>query len=216
MDNYYSKIQDTVKLIRTLYSELEESSKGKLSTNDNTPERLLWEVFNKIFNVLVILENGLLAKDSLTIHLIARYSYEMLVVFAYIFLDKSQTQGRAREFLQFNQFKNTKRMWTDKTFAQMVEAIPDDTRFRLHKQHYRDLSNFAHPTMDSFLLNRRSDQGEFLVIFNTLLLTVGTILEIIKICLEENIYFTESERSKINLVNFYTTIDRLRKELLGK
>ena len=213
MEKYHKQIQDTVKLLRDLSKELEEASKGKLSTNDTTPERLLWEIFNKVFNILVILENGLLTKDSLTIHLVARYSYEMLVVFAYIFLDKSETQKRAQEFTQFDQFKNLKRMWTDKTFSQMVEAIPNDSRFKIHKQHYRNLSNFAHPTMDSFRLNRRGDQSEFLMIFGTLLLTVGTILEIIKICFEENLHFTEVERKKINLKNFHTKTEQIMKEL---
>jgi len=216
MEKYHEQIQDTVKLLRNLSKELEEASNGKLSTNDTTPERLLWEIFNKIFNILVILENSLLAKDSLTIHLVARYSYEMLIVFAYIFLDKSETQTRAQEFTQFNQFKDSKRMWTDKTFSQMVEAIPNDSRFKIHKRHYRNLSNFAHPTMDSFQLNRRGDQNEFLMIFGTLLLTVGTILEITKICFEENLHFTETEKKKVNLTNFYTKTNQIMEDLQVK
>lgn len=216
MDNYQSQIQDTIKLLRDLSNELEEASRGKLSNNDTTPDRLLWEIFNKIFNILVILENSLLTKDSLTIHLVARYSYEMLIVFAYIFLDKSQTQGRAQQFIQFNQFKNSRRKWTDQTFAQMIEVIPNDSRFKIHGQHYRHLSNFAHPTMDSFQLNRRGDQSEFLMIFGTLLLTVGTILEIVKICFEENLHFTEDEKKKINLINFYTITDKLMKDFQVK
>lgn len=122
---YPKQTQETIMLLRQLSKELGNASKGKLSTADKTPERLLWEIFNKIFSILVTCENGLLTKDSLTIHLIARYAYEMLIVFAYVFLDKSKTQERAEKFISFNQFKNEDRRWTDKTYAQMLESIPD-------------------------------------------------------------------------------------------
>jgi len=210
---YPQQTQETIALLKKLSSELEAASKDKLSTNEKTPERLLWEIFNKVFTILVICENGLLTKDSLTIHLVARYSYEMLIVFAYVFLDKSNREERAKQFISFNQFTNTDRMWTDKTYSQMLESLPDKTRFATHKKHYRNLSNFAHPTMDSFMLNRRGDQNEFLVNLGTVLLTLGTILEIVKICFEEKLYFNDEQRKLLNIVDISTKVDRLMKNL---
>jgi hypothetical protein len=210
---YPKQTKEAVALLQRLSKELEIASKGKLSTNDKTPDRLLWEIFNKIFTILVTCENALLTKDSLTVHLIARYSYEMLIVFAYVFLDKSKTQERAEQFILFNQFKNTDRMWTDKTYAQMLEALPDKTRFAIHKTHYRNLSNFAHPTMDSFMLNRRGDQSEFLMNLSTLLLTLGTVLEIVRICFEEHLHFTDGEQKLINIAEITTEADQLMKNL---
>jgi len=210
---YSKETQETIALLRQLSKELENASKGKLSTNDKTPERLLWEIFNKIFTILVTCENGLLSKDSLAIHLIARYSYEMLIIFAYIFLDKSKTQERAEQFISFNQFKNTDRMWTDKTYTQMIESIPDKTRFAIHKKHYRNLCNFAHPTMNSFMLNRSGNQIEFLMNLNTVFLTLGTILEIIKICFEEKLHFSDEQRKLINIIDISERKDNLVKNI---
>jgi hypothetical protein len=156
----------TVALLRSFYEQLEQASKGNLSTNDITPDRLFWEVINKIFTILVICENSLTFKDSLTAHLVARYTYEMFVIVAYVFLDKSKTRERAAQFLKFNQFTNTGRAWSDKTFAQMLKDLPDNSRFAFHKNHYRNLSNFAHPTMNSFLLNRMGAKVEFSMTIN--------------------------------------------------
>lgn len=203
---------DTITLLHKLSKELENACSGKVSTGDITPERLLWEIFNKVFTILVTCENALITKDSLTAHLVARYTYEMLIVFAYIFLDKSKTQERAKQFLQFNQFKNTERMWTDKTYAQMLDSLPSNSRFTTHKKHYRNLSNFAHPTMDSFLLNRRGQRVEFLMMIGTILLTVATVLEIIRICFEENLYFDEEKRAIIDLAGLSFETDRLMTE----
>jgi|GEM_PF-6629342 len=211
---YPEQTKKTIVLLQQLFRELENACKGKLSTNDKTPERLLWEIVNKMFTILVSCENGLLTKDSLTIHLVARYSYEMLIVFAYIFLDKPKTQEKVDQFISFNQFKNTDRMWTDKTYSQMIESIPDKTRFALHKKHYRNLSNFAHPTMDSFTLNRRGDKLEFLMNLNTALLTLDIILEIIKICFEEKLYFSDEQKKLINLVDVSQKKDKLIKNIL--
>ena len=98
--------QETIALLQRLFRELENASKGKLSTNDKTPDRLLWEIFNKVFTILVTCENGLLTKDSLTIHLVARYSYEMLIVFAYIVLDKSKNARTSRTIYFIQSIQN--------------------------------------------------------------------------------------------------------------
>jgi len=204
---------ETIVLIQTLFNQLEDASRGKLSTNDITPDRLLWEIYNKIFSILVTCENCITFKDSLSAHLVARYTYEMLVVFVYIFLDKPKTPERMQKFLTFNQFKEEKRAWTDKTFAQMLEEIPEKDRFSLHKKHYRNLSNFAHPTLDSFLLNRRGDEYEFSMILNTVLLTFVTALEIVKICLEKDLYFSKDEKLKIDIESLHAEADRLMNNL---
>jgi hypothetical protein len=160
MQQYSLQVDKTIILLRKLFKELEAVSTGKLSSNDITPERLLWEVFNKIFSILVTLENSLRFKDSLSNHLVARYTYEMLIIFAYVFTDKNLTQERATKFLSFNQFQNVERKWTDLDLTSMINSLPDNSRFNLHKGHYRNLCNFAHPSMDSFMLNRRGEAKE--------------------------------------------------------
>ncbi len=194
-----NQVSKTVALLQLFSHNLEAAMAGKVSTADITPDRLLWEIFNKVFTILVTCENCLNFKDSLSVHLVARYTYEMLVVFAYIFLEKSRTQERVDQFLNFSQFKSTERMWTDKTFKQMLDSIPDKTRFAIHSKHYRNLSNFAHPTMDSFLLNRRGDVYEFSMILSTVLLTLGTILEIARTCVQEDLYFNEEQKKMLKL-----------------
>lgn len=203
----------TVALLRSFYGQLEQASKGNLSTADITPNRLFWEVINKIFTILVTCENSLTFKDSLAAHLVARYTYEMFVIVVYVFLDKSKTQERAEQFLKFNQFKNTERAWSDKTFAQMLKDLPDNSRFAFHTGHYRNLSNFAHPTMNSFLLNRMGAEVEFSMTINTVLLTLNTILEIVKICFAESTFFSDEQKAHVNLAKISEEIDTIMAEL---
>lgn len=213
MHEYLKQKEETIALLKRFSSDLEKLSEGKISTNDVTPERLWWEIFNKIFAVLVTCENCLVTKDSLASHLIARYTYEMLIISGYIFLDDNTIQKKIEQFVNFTQFKNTKRKWTDKTYAKMIEEIPDNTRFSFHKKHYRNLCNFAHPTMDSFLLNRRGDKSEFFMTLNAVLLTIVTILEIIKICFEKNLYFSTEQKVMFDIPAIATEANRLMKEL---
>jgi len=212
---YSKQVKKTLKLLQQISEELERACEGKLSTDDITPDRLLWEIFNKIFSILVICKNCLLQKDSLTTHLVSRYTYEMLVVFGYIFQGKSATkkEKKAGQFLRFNQFRSSKRKWTDKTLSDMIKNISNNQRFAKHQKHYRNLSNFAHPTNDSFLLNRRGEDCEFLMILNTTLLTIRIILEIIKICFEDNLYFDDQHKKMFNLVEISSSADILMKEL---
>lgn len=123
----------------------------------------------------------------------------MLIVIAYIFIDKSKSSERVKQFLNFRQFEASQRKWDNKDYAAMIASLPDNERFHLHKRHYRNLSNFAHPTIDSFLLNRCGEQAEFEMIPGTSLLTLGTLLEIVKICFQNSNYFNEEERNQIGL-----------------
>lgn len=213
MFRYIKQNRETIALLQKFSAVLENASAGKLSTNDITPERLLWEIYNKIFTILVTCENCITFKDSLTSHLVARYAYEMLIISAYIFQDKTQTAERASKFLEFNQFQSEERKWTKVDYASMIDGLPDKNRFSLHRDHYRRLSNFAHPTMDSFLLNRRGGDAEFLMILNTVLLTIGTILELVRITLEEALYFENKTELMIEIGHITTRADGLMKEL---
>ncbi len=213
MFRYAKQSADTIQLLNRFSSALEKAAAGKLSTNEITPERLMWEIYNKVFNILVICENCITFKDSLTSHLVARYTYEMLIVSAYIFQDKTETTERVRKFLEFNQFQSQERKWTKVDYASIVEALPDNSRFSSHKDHYRRLSNFAHPTMDSFLLNRRGNDAEFLQMLNTVLLTIGTILELVKITIEEDLYFENKTELMIETAYITAKADELMKEL---
>lgn len=204
---------ETIISLQELSKALEKATKDKLSTNELTPERLLWEIYNKIFTILITCENCITSKDSLTAHLIARYTYELLIIFAYIFQDKTARLERAKKFLEFNQFQTLERKWTKVEYKQMIEALPDGSRFSIHSDHYRRLSNFAHPTMDSFMLNRRGNEIELRMIVNTVLLTLSTILEIIKICIEDKLYFdpTQEEELLKEMKRIYDKTDNLMK-----
>lgn len=213
MNIYLKKKNETIALLQQFSNDLEKLCEGKVSTNDVTPERLWWEIFNKIFSILVTCENCLTTKDSLSTHLIARYTYEVLIISGYIFLDDDTVQKRVEQFIKFNQFQNIERKWTSKGYAQMIKEIPDNTRFSFHKELYRKLCNFAHPTMDSFKLNHMGDKNEFLIIISTILLTVGAILEIIKICFEKDLYFFTEQKAIFDIPAISTEVDRLMKEL---
>lgn len=213
MNEYLKQRKETLALLEQFSSDLKRLSEGKISTNEVTPERLWWEIFNEIFSILVTCENCIVSKDSLTSHLIARYTYEMLIISDWIFLDDNNMQKRIEQFVNFNQFQREEKKWTDKSYTQMIEEIPEGSRFSFHKKHYRNLCNFAHPTMDSFLLNRKGDKNEFLMILNTVLLTIGTILEIIKICFEKSLYFSNDKKSTFDISAISTKAKGLMEEL---
>jgi len=213
MYKYLERKEETIALIRRLSNDLEKLSEGKISTNDVSPERLWWEIFNKIFAILATCENCIVTKDSLTAHLIARYTYEVLIISGYIFIDDNDAQKKIEQFVNFDQFQRAECKWTDKTYIQMIKEIPGDSRFSFHKEFYRKLCNFAHPTMDSFLLNRRGDKFEFLMILNTAHLTIDTILEIVKLCFEKNVYFSDKQKTIFDISAISTKSKKLMKEL---
>lgn len=213
MYEYLKQKDETIALLKRFSSDLEKLSKGKISTKDVTPERLWWEIFNKIFAILATCENCIVSKDSLATHLIARYTYEMLIISGWIFLDDNNIQKRIEQFVNFDQFQKIECKWTNKTYTQMIEEIPGNPRFSFHKEHYRKLCNFAHPTMDSFLLNRRGVKIEFLMILSTVHLTIDTILEIIKICFEKNLYFSTEQKAMFDISAISTKSKELMKEL---
>lgn len=215
MTKYHSQKQEIIHLLQRLSLILEEASKGKVSTDEITPERLLWEIYNKIFTLIVSCESCIRLKDSLVSHLVARYTYELLIVFAYIFQDKDSRSERVDKFLNFNQFKTPERKWTKVEYSQMINGLPDGERFSMHKSLYRKLSNFAHPTMDSFLLNRRGPDVELLLILNTVLLTLGAMFEIVDICIKEKLYFDESTDLSLEINSLRFETDRIMKELVS-
>lgn len=214
--NYSDQKEKTIILLQRLYKDLEKLNNGRKSTNDITPERLWWEIFNKIFTILITCENCLNSKDSLVSHLIARYTYEILIISEYIFSDDKNVQEKTEKFLNFNQFSNFERQWTKINYSQMIESIPDSVLSSSHKGHYRLLCNYAHPSMDSFMLNRRGEKSEYLVTINTVLLTIASILEIIKICFKKSDHFDQKEKELFNIDALSEETYSLLKELENK
>lgn len=180
-------------LIADFSASLDLLCAGKVSTNDISSERLVWEFYNKIFTILVSLENSIRLKDSLSANLMARFTYETFVTFAYIYTDPAQREDRVKAFLNFEQSVSMDRTWSGKTFTQMLESVPKPERYTFHKQHYRTLSNLAHPTLNSFYLNRKGQDIEFAQILTTTCLTLTTIRQIIILTVEHKLYFEESK-----------------------
>ena len=215
----YKVIKDrTITHLQELFKFLEVLSDDKKSTNDITPERLLWEMYNKFFTILVSCENSLRFKDSLSVHLVARYTYEILIIFLYVFLDEKSRQERAAAFLSFNQFQDFERSWLKgKTYADLLKDIPDNWS-DFHKDHYRTLSNFSHPTMDSFLLNRRGEEAEFKMIINTSLLVARAIEQVAEVCLYNDLYFDPKRKEEFQggLMEQVRTTTILMAQCVGK
>jgi hypothetical protein len=208
------KKAQTLDLINSLYINLEKATEGKLSSDEININRFWWEVINKLFTILVTLENSLRTKDSLTTHLVARYIYELLIVCEYVSTSsKFSPEQKVKDFLAFNQFRQNKRDWKDSvTYKDMLKEV-NSQYLNLHQDHYRHLSNFSHPTPDSFFLNRRGEKNEFKLIMSTCVLSVGTILEILKVCFEKSDFFNDIEKEKINLAILHLTASSSSKSL---
>jgi hypothetical protein len=198
--HYKEQARNISKLLDELSSVLESSSVNKISKKELNPERMLWEIHSKIFTIIITTQNALLTKDSLSTHLVARYTYEILIIFYYIFSDKTKSEERSKAFLSFNQFETKQRDWKNgKTFTVLLEEIPDKSFLNFHKNHYRNLSNLGHPTMDSFLLNRRGEESEFKTIINTSILIIRNLIEIETSCIKWNIYFDSGQRDTLKV-----------------
>jgi hypothetical protein len=186
------RLNTEIKEIKKLFEEFDkfllDVTKNNVSTNENTPESLLWEIYNTFFTVTISCLNAIDSKDSLVIHLLARYTYELLVIFLYIFCDEQDRETRAKQFLSFNQFKTVDRKWTNLTLKDMISNLPDKKWLSSHETLYRNLSNFAHPSMDSFMLRRRGTEAEYAMILSTSYLILQTMIEIIDQCRLSGIY----------------------------
>jgi hypothetical protein len=171
-----------ISLLLDFSRKLEKVSKDKLSISEHNEHQFVWEFTNKTFSVLVSLENFIRCKDSLAAHLMCRFTYEMLVTFAYVVSDREKRQERISDFLSFNQFKTEKRQWSSLGITGMVNELKNSERFSNHSHHYKNLSNFAHPTNDLFMLNRRGEESEFMMIQNSVLLSLATLVIMFEIC----------------------------------
>lgn len=176
-------------------SMLELCVSGKLSRAEKDTDQFIWEFNNKIFTILVSLENAVKSKDSLTVHLMARYTYEMLVIFLYVILNEDKRSERVLRFLNFEQHKTNQRQWNyDVTYRQMIDDNPEITeRLKGHKSLYRCLSNSAHPSNDSFLLNRKGTEAETKLIVNTAVLSVLNLVEINHTYVDKHLFLDEEK-----------------------
>lgn len=190
MKNVEELRTETITLLSALYDALETATEGEKSTDDINSQRLLWEFINKIFTIIVSTENGIKLKDSLSIQLVGRYTYETLVSFLYIYLESAYTEERARAFLNYDPHADPRKKYFDnKNFADMLRALLDKSWSEMHSSHYRELSSLAHPTMRSFLINRKGQETEFRILINTALLIIGAIREILSLCIQKGLFF---------------------------
>lgn len=179
------EIEVKKELVIKLLNKLNEFSlslvSGKKSTEEIDSDRLFWELFHKIFTIIDILKKSINNKDSLTTHLVVRYLYEIFIVSLYILCDEETRTVRVFDFLNFSKSKSPNSKWTKTTYQEMIDSINEDDWSKIHKELYPSLCNFAHPNMDSFLLNRCGEYAENEIILKTTLLGVYTITELISL-----------------------------------
>lgn len=191
-------LNELIKFAREVEEILTILTDGHLSTSNKDKTQFLWEVNNKIFNAIVIIENAVIHKDSLSIHLLQRYFYELSIITNFI-LSSPNSEDQAKSFLSFEQDKSSERKWTKTDYKSMIEAIQKNNpagRFASHDSFYRSLSNLGHPTYDSFLLNRKGEEIEFYQILGAGLLIVGIICDLITEQINRGLF----ESSKVAMI----------------
>lgn len=141
-------------------------------SDEKNKEQALLEIMNRFYSNLICLQNHLLAKDSLSATLIQRYNNELTVDFYYI-LDPGGEKDKIKNF--FNH-KIVEREWSKIDKAEKRKFVPpwvmgQDT----YKEHFKILSNLAHPNIISLRLNRRGVESEFSTIKDAICLCIFEI-----------------------------------------
>lgn len=114
----------------------------EIKKEDKPYDYLISLVLNKLYSLNVTLENNLLCNDvhqSVTAY---RYMYELYIKMLSIF-SETNTKKRIEDFYTNKDVKI--KTWLD---GISVELMPPNF-FNKHKDHYVQMSRFAHPNIDS-------------------------------------------------------------------
>ncbi|MFT6829786.1 MAG: hypothetical protein ACJAV6_000621 [Candidatus Paceibacteria bacterium] len=183
-------------LLKAYNTFLFNTINGVTFTEGENENRLIQEYLNKIYSLIISVQNQVDNKDSLSLSLYTKYIYELLVDFLYIFSEKEKVDEKIELFFKFG--KETHEIkWHKSQIRQKSEKIKHTDFDNLHGIFYKTINKFTHPSIFSLLVNRRGTNKEI----EHISLCTNTICRFLIIILEHervNKYF---EINKIDLEN---------------
>lgn len=148
--------------------------------DDNPIEYALALVFNKIYVMLVSMENVILLNDGWLAMYLYRYAYELFIKTKYLLDKNSQEDNKIRveKFLEVGQWDKIK---------EKLDAIESDDEFiqeikNNHKDSYRIMNAIVHPNIESlsFHIRHEKNNDRFLFMASTVKLNLLMISKIIE------------------------------------
>ena len=174
---------------------------GLVTRKDNPKEYFVGLVLNKIYSLVVSMENSVFANDVFISIYLYRYVYELCIKVFYIFSDSSEDEV----LLRLNEFFNNKK-WI---FAEIISKINVNTNLlppnfaKDHKKTYEGICKFVHPNIDSLRLHlNRTDDQQFEFIVPNINLTIWYAVAIIRLFLN------------LKILNLDKNVDQRKLELL--
>jgi hypothetical protein len=148
--------------------------------DDNPIEYALALVFNKIYVMLVSMENVILLNDGWLAMYLYRYAYELFIKTKYLLDKNSQEDNKIRveKFLEVGQWDKIK---------EKLDAIESDDEFiqeikNNHKDSYKIMNAIVHPNIESlsFHIRHEKNNDRFLFMASTVKLNLLIISKIIE------------------------------------
>ncbi|MFA4941692.1 MAG: hypothetical protein WC582_03830 [Patescibacteria group bacterium] len=172
---------------------------GLVTRNDNPKEYFVGLVLNKIYSLVISMENSVFANDVFISIYLYRYVYELCIKVFYIFSNSSEDQVLFR----LNEFFENKK-WTFSVINSRIDTNLLPPKFaENHKKTYEQICRFVHPNIDSLRLHlNRTDDQQFEFIVPNINLTIWYIVAIIKLFLN------------LKILNLDANIDQKRIESL--
>lgn len=178
---------------------------NEFKKDDNPIEYTLALVFNKIYVMLVSMENVILLNDGWLAMYLYRYAYELFIKTKYLLDKNSQEDNKTRveRFLEIGQWDKIK---------EKLDAIESDDEFiqeikNNHKDSYRIMSSIVHPNIESlnFHIRHEKNSDRFSFMVSTVKLNLLMISKIIETVIDrkDELEFTQyPDIKKIqNLIN---------------
>ena len=186
--------------IASLNEIIESGFSFGLVTREGSPKDYFTGlVLNKIYSLVISMENSVLANDIFISIYLYRYVYELCIKVFYIFSGATEKEILFR----LNEFLENKK-W-------MLSEIKDKINNNLllpklledHKKRYELICKFVHPNIESLKLHlNRTDDQQFEFIVPNINLTIWYIVEIIRLF------------SNLKILNLDINIDQKKLELL--
>jgi len=172
---------------------------GFVTKKDNPKEYFAGLVLNKIYSLVVSMENSVFANDVFISIYLYRYVYELCIKVFYIFSGSSEDQVLFR----LNEFFNNKK-WIFSVIKDKISTNLLPPKFAGdHKETYEKICKFVHPNIDSLNLHsNRTDDQQFEFIVPNINLAAWYIVAIIRLF------------SNLKILNLNTNIDQKKLELL--
>lgn len=179
---------------------------GTIHKDESPVDFFIVKVLNKMFSLVVSIENNIVTNDIHQAISLYRYSYELFLKVFFMF-------SKEEKVVEINNFFENKGITTNiaGTLSKIDESkLPPNFKTE-HLEKYKKMSRFVHPNIESLNLHAdSSDDQIFYFIVSNIKLTTWHLIEIVKIFIDNNNFKLESNINKEELERLQIDILKTR------